>query len=419
MSVDNVRKAIMNTRIDERPAELSRGASWFSGTSCTVLLMLVWLVSRAVLMSSTLSGEIPTDISAYARWANELSSDVSPALDSAYVYPPGALGLFVVLDFLPPELFYRGFTIFALLADLMIFVLIWLRVRTGSPLQVVAPWAWVVMGFAAGPLLYQRYDVFAALFTVLAVLAVNRPVWTGIWSGLGLLLKLWPEIALLGLSKRNLWRGLASNMAVVFGGWFALHLMTGDSLGFVRNVLNKGLSVEATAAFPYLVMRSLSGSHGVTGQFGSWEVVGPGVEVSATLTTVLGIVLLLGIVTLRLTGRLDRTPPGDVVLLGVLIFVATHKINSLQYGVWIAAVAAVALTFRGSRAQGPALLLTLMLVVTDQVIWDNFVSFISGNPLMLVFQGLRLTLLIAALAWVAWPILKDVASGRERTGRLE
>ena len=409
----------MNKRIDEQPAQLSRGASWFSGISFTVLLMLAWCVTRAVLMASTLTGEIPTDVSAYARWANELSSDISPASDSAYVYPPGALGLFLLLDVFPPELYYRGFTVFALLADLLIFVLIWLRVRSGTPWQVVAPWAWVVMGFAAGPLLYQRYDVFAALFTVLAVLAVNRPVWAGVWSGIGLLLKLWPEIALLGLSKRALWRGVASNIAVVFGGWIALHVMTGDSLGFVRNVLNKGLSVEATAAFPFLIMRSMNGTHGVTGQFGSWEVVGPGVDMAATLTTMLGIALLIGILVLRLAGRLENTPPGDVVLLGVLIFVATHKINSLQYGVWIAAATAVALTFRGSRAQGPALLLTLMLFATDQVIWDNFVPFISGNPFLLMFQGLRLALLLAALSWIAWPILKDVVSRQERTGSLE
>ena len=93
-------------------------------------------------------------------------------------------------------------------------------------------------------------------------------------------------------------------------------------------------------------------------------------------------------------------------MLGVLIFVASHKINSLQYGVWIAAMSAAALAFAGSRALGPSVLLTLMLFVADHVIWTNFVSFISGNPLMLAYQGLRLALLLAAVFWLAWAILR-------------
>ncbi len=170
--------------------------------------------------------------------------------------------------------------------------------------------------------------------------------------------------------------------------------------------MNKGLSVEATAAFPFLVARSLSESHTVTGQFGSWEVIGPGVPAVATIVTIIGVLLLLGILVLRVRGRLDFISPGDIVLLGVLIFVATHKINSLQYGVWIAAMASAALAFSDSKALGPSVLLTLMLLVADQVIWTNFVPFISGNPLMLAYQGLRLALLLAATIWLAWVILK-------------
>jgi hypothetical protein len=336
-----------------------------------------------------------------------------PAIDTAYVYPPGALVIFAFVDAANTGSYYRLFTLVAAAADLAILTLLWRQVRLGSLRQLAAPWAWVVMGFAAGPLIYQRYDIFSALLGVLALVAISRPVQAGIWSALGLLVKLWPEIALLGLSRRNLWKGLVVNAIVVAVGWIVLQIVWGDSLGFVSNVMNKGLSVEAVAAYPFLVARSLGTTHGVTGQFGSWEVIGPGVAFAATATTVVGVLLLLGLFALRVAGRLERVVPGDVVLLGVLIFVASHKINSLQYGVWIAAMTAVALTFPGSRALGPAVILTLMLLVADQVIWDNFVPFISGNPLMIGYQGLRLALLLAALAWIALAVMNQ-ARGRQR-----
>lgn len=398
----------MGGRVVERPLTARLSTPGLSGMAGVGLLFSAWIVTRATLLAETLGGDVPTDIAAYERWASDLSAGISPALDTAYVYPPGALVVFTFVDGLASGSYYRVFTLVAAFVDVLILGLLWWRVRSGSSQQLLAPWAWVVMGFAAGPLIYERYDIFAALFGVLALLAVSRPVRAGIWSALGLLVKLWPEIVLLGLSRRHLWRGLAANVAAVAIGWIVLQFVWGDSLGFISNVMNKGLSVEAVAAFPFLVARGLGTTHGVTGQFGSWEVIGPGVSFAATATTVIGVLLLLGLFALRLAGRLESVVPGDVVLLGVLIFVATHKINSLQYSVWIAAMTAAALTFPGSRALGPAVILTLMLVVADQVIWENFVPFISGNPLLIGYQGLRLALLLVALAWIAWSVVKQL-----------
>lgn len=396
----------MDQRLAVSVENRSYRGSLTAGWSGALLLVVAWLVTRGVLLAQTIDGAVPTDVSAYQRWASELSAGVPPALDSAYVYPPGAPVLFALTDALTsPESFYRMFTIVAALTDFVILLLVWQRVRVDADWRIVAPWAWVVMGFAAGPLMYQRYDIFAALFAVLALLAISRPVRAGLWAAVGLLVKLWPEIVLLGLSKRDIWKGLVVNAVAVTVGWLILHFLWGDSFGFVANVMNKGLSVEATAAFPFMLARALGTSHGVTGQFGSWEVIGPGVDFAATATTVVGVLLLVALFLLRIAGRLDHAAPGDVVLLGVLVFVATHKINSLQYGVWIAAVTAAALSFSGSRAWGPAVLLTFMLLVADQVIWDTFVPFISGNPLLLAYQGMRLAFLLAALVWLAWSVI--------------
>lgn len=388
--------------LDERSRTL--GSGWVG----VALLVTSWLVTRAVLFADTFSGQIPLDVVAYQRWAMGILEGSSPATDTAFVYPPGGNVIFLVTEAINGDGFYRAFTLLALLCDFAILVALLRlgRARAASLQFPIAPWVWVLMGFVAGPLMYQRFDIFAALMAVLAVVLVARPALSGAFAGLGLLVKLWPEIALLALPRHRLARGVIANLITVAVGWLILHVWMGDSLGFLSNVVNKGLSVEAVAAYPFLVARALFRSHEVTGQFGSWEVVGPGVPLAATVSTVLGVVLLLGLFVARLCGRLEKAAAGDVVLLGVLVFVVTHKINSLQYGIWIAAMTAAALAFSSSRARGPAVLLTLMLIVADQVIWTYFVDFISGNPLFLMFQGLRLLLLLVATVWLAQEVLR-------------
>ncbi len=383
------------------------GEPFGSSVVNAALLLLAWLVTRAILMSGTFLGDVPGDVAAYQRWAGDLASGASPAADLAYVYPPGALGVISGVFWIAPENYYRAFTLLASSADLAILVALWWRVRSRTGQPSVAPWAWVVMGFAAGPLIYQRYDIFAALLAVAALLSLSRPLVSGTWAGLGLLVKLWPEIVLLGLKGKALGKALVANALVVALGWGVLHVVWGDSWGFIPNVLNKGLAIESTTAFPFLLARGLGSSHAVTDQFGSYEVVGPGVELAATLTTLIGVLVLLALFGLRLAGRLANAVPGDLVLLAVLIFVATHKINSVQYGVWIAAMTAGALTFSGSRVRGPAVLLTLMLLLAAGAIWPNFIPLTGGNTIFLGYQGVRLALLLVAVAWLAKAVFWD------------
>ena len=376
------------------------------------LLLGSWLVTRSALLAQTLQGDVPLDIVAYLKWAQTLGAGGSPAGDLAYVYPPGSNVVFLFVNLFGGVNSYRAFTLLAASIDLAILAGLILATRRQPRSRLLAPWAWVVMGFAVGPLLYERYDVVAAAFGCFAVLSISRPMLSGGLSGIGFLIKLWPEIAILGLPRSRLLRGMAVNLLAIVIGWVPLEAYFGNSLGFLKNVANKGLSVESVAAYPFLLLRAFTSSHGVTGQYGSWEVTGPGVSIAALLTTILGILLIAGLLLLRMLGRLEFAAPGDVVLLGVLIFVASHKINSLQYGVWIAAMTAAALAYSSSKSLGPAILLTLSLVVANEVIWTHFVEFISGNPILIGLQGLRLLLLLTATVWLAFRTLRG-SRGRE------
>ena len=380
-----------------------------SATTNLALLAVTWLVTRSVLLGSTLSGVIPSDVLAYQRWAELLRAGQAPAQDTAFVYPPGSALVFLSGGSLSDMSYFRYFTLLAVAADLMLLVTLVIFVRRSSQGSMVGPWAWVILGFTVGPIMLERYDVFAAMFGAIAVLAVVRPAVSGALAGLGMLVKIWPEIAILGVPRHRMLPALAVNLSVIGVGWVVLQALFGNSFGFVRNALAKGVSVEAVVAYPFLAIREIAGTYGVTGQFGSWEVVGPGVAAIGSASTAVGIVVLALLFMLRFRGHLDHVPPGDIVLLGVLVFVATHKINSLQYGVWIAAMVAAALAYRNSRALGPAVLLGGMLVVTSNTIWVQFVPFISGNVLLLGFQGVRLSLLLAAAIWLIFTMRRTAS----------
>ena len=73
---------------------------------------------------------------------------------------------------------------------------------------------------------------------------------------------------------------------------------------------------------------------------------------------------------------------------------------------------AAALAYSSSKSLGPAILLTLSLVVANEVVWTHFVEFISGNPILIGLQGLRLLLLLTATVWLAFRTLRG-SRGRE------
>ena len=118
----------------------SNTRGYLSGWPVLILLFISWGVTRAVLLADSFSGEVPLDVTAYFRWAEDLTSGSQPALDTAFVYPPGSALVFLMPSFMPPELYFRTFTLLAVLSDLAILISLWLFVRNGTKAIQVAPW---------------------------------------------------------------------------------------------------------------------------------------------------------------------------------------------------------------------------------------------------------------------------------------
>jgi hypothetical protein len=112
--------------------------------------------------------------------------------------------------------------------------------------------------------------------------------------------------------------------------------------------------------------------------------------------------------SLRWAGRLSHLLPVDLVALSVLVLVATGRVFSPQYYVWLGGTFAIALIDPLSRMRVPALLIVLSALAAQFVYplktgWND----LATAPVLM--QLLRLGLLVAA---VVVALVKVVRSPR-------
>lgn len=369
-----------------------------------IWVLATWVVGRLMALAETFRGDIPMDVLLYGKWSQNLAAGSFPVGDQDWQYPPGAAILLLLLDG-SPESMYRRFTIFALLADaILLAALVWTSARRGDT-QLRGPWVWALAGLVIGPLLLQRYDVFPTLVAVIALILIARPYVSGATVGIGIIVKVWPALVLFGLPRRLFWRGILSAAATSLAVWGAMAYKWDNSADFIAQQRDRGLEIETVAALPLMVFKALGYDVPVRGQFGSWEITSSLGGTLALVLTITAIVAFALLAVARLTGRLETVPAGDVVLLAVLLFILTSKVNSPQYSIWLAGIASVALIDRRSRMLPVVGLLALMTLVANHVIWEQFDSFMTGNALMVGYQAIRIALLVAATAWAVVLVL--------------
>jgi hypothetical protein len=116
----------------------------------------------------------------------------------------------------------------------------------------------------------------------------------------------------------------------------------------------------------------------------------------------------VALVISRIRGRLEVVPGADVVLTAVLVFITFNKVNSPQFGVWLVGMAAVAMADRRSRMLPVVILIGLDVALTDRVISDGaggLGALMLFDTEVILAQGLRILLLVAACAWALWLVL--------------
>lgn len=367
-------------------------------------VVVSWAATRAVLLAATFwfAEYFLPDVYLYSTWTILLNERQFPVGDAFWQYPPGAGVLFALAGVTGPDPII-GFVLLALLADAAILVLLVaasVRVHPDrySPASLWGPWAWVIGGAAIGPIMLARFDLFPTVFAVAAILLVPKPWLSGMAAGVGALLKVWPALMLLALPRRVLWRGILAAAAVTVIGTLLIAAWADGGISFLGEQGERGLQIESVGAAPFVIAGALGVPQQVVLRYGAFEIVMPGAIMIGLVITAVGLVLIGFIALQRVRGRLESVAPGDIALALVLVSVATSRVFSPQYSVWIVGVAAAASVDPRSRLRRVTILLIAMSALTAVLFPWLYGSLISTNWYAVIVQVVRLGLLLACTA---------------------
>lgn len=367
---------------------------------------LIWAILRAGLVAIILGWvrwpEQVNDLAIYAEWASaDLSRGEFPS-DVRWQYPPLAGPVLALGWMLPGE--RLGYVLLFLAFDALLMAMLARQgSRTGSG---AGHRLWALAPIVTGPLLLARFDIVPTVLAVAAVLAAYRPLASGALAAVGAWIKVWPVLALAGLRRRELPRGILGAAAASAVVAAVLVVTTQDPLSFVSGQAERGLQVESTAALPFLLARALGADVAIVYQYGAHEVVAPGTAAAAGIA-VAGTAALLGLVAVqRLRGVLDPLSAADVTLAAVLFTVVTSRVFSGQYLVWLLGLSAVCLGSASTRMR-TCIALTVAGGLAAHLVYPWLYSaLLDGHPAALVVQTVRVVLIVAAAVVAAGVLLR-------------
>ena len=400
--------------------------AWFAARGAAFAVGLItWGIAR---------GNVFIDITGYGRWAfGTLNGTAIPYRDFAWEYPPmampGMLGPAIVTAILPTWR-YIPYLVAWIVMVLAIDALIMRAIirRAGTDVRHPALLVWILGPPLLGALSWTRFDILAAASAFAAILLAGsrRSVASGLASGVGATLKLWPS--LLAPVQRTRGRALlATGLAgltvlVVAGITFFLTGSTGFSQ-VLNYQSNRGLQIESLAALPLVWLHHLGiAGYGTRFAYGAFEITGPGVppmEKIATVAFAVGLlVVFLGHWRLM---RRDARPRG-VALTGVtllLVILATNKVFSPQYVLWLLAVVAAAAILdpeTWKRHVPPVLVLCLLTQIVFPLFYGDV---LFGAWFGLIAMTVRDLVLLYLLFTVGGDLVRELRATQQRERQVD
>ena len=233
----------------------------------------------------------------------------------------------------------------------------WCLWRAGEYRMTRGMMVWLLAGPALGPLVLARFDSLAGALLALALLALSAPraARAGVLAALGCGIKLFPVVALPALLVPGGSRQRVAAIAGIALAGIALAAASVAAGGFERlwSPLafqgQRGLQVEAFTALPFLWLRHFNPGtwEASLGACRCYELHGPGVELAMQFASA---GLLAGFAGLALLyWRAFRAPEtartaalaARLTVLALIVFIASNKVFSPQYLLWLAAPLAV------------------------------------------------------------------------------
>lgn len=370
-------------------------------------LGITWLMTRVVAVASiALMPRLLDDIDIYRGWLPALQAETFPVGDPKWQYPPGTGALLLAPDLVHID-YAVAFTAMCVLFDLAIMIaLVVAHSRRPHP-SARGLWLWAVAGVVVGPIMFTRFDIIPTFFAIACVLLVARPAWAGVSAAAGCLLKLWPALMLLALPRRRTWSGVLWFVLATGALLLLLTVPFDGALSFLGNQRARGLQVESTGALPYWLFAVTGGRIAYALEYGSVQVDMAGAEVVGAIVTLIGIAILALIGWWRLNGRLDRVTAGDVAVTLVLVMVASSRVYSPQFNVWLLGMCAAATISTQSRMRNVATILAGVAVLT-QFVYPLFpTNFVDGEAWIVLIHAARiaglLTATVLAVRAIAFP----------------
>lgn len=362
-------------------------------------LATAWTVTRAVMLlllaDDTIGvGGVGREVHVlYQHWYGQLSQGAFPVNDVTWQYPPGAALVILSPGLLPWLTYFQAFVTLALLADAVVTLAL---VRAGGG----GAWYWT----GGLPLLLHvplaRYDTQVTALAVLGLLALRAgwPRLGGALAGLGVLVKCWPALTLLGAPQgRTTHRSWTSAAVTVAVGAAGLAVAFPHTLDFVRHQGNRGVQIESLGG-TVLSLAHMAGWPGrVEYRYGAFEFTGPHVQGVADTSLALTAVALMWLLVWRVRSRYwtDATP-ADAALAAVLLATVTSRVVSPQYLVWLLGLAAVCLTSRHTTQRPVALLLLLAAALSAFAYPVLYIDLLMVTPTGVAVMLARNGLLVAA-----------------------
>lgn len=380
------------------------------------------------------------DVGLYLEKATRLAGGLVPYRDFPFEYPPAALVPMAVPYFAWPfgamsvEIYKWLFAAWEAVLMLGLGFLLARIVRLGgdagaAAVRPVAPVATrlrnvalrlILLTAGAALALTFRFDLFPAFLVMVALWAAlaGRPGVAGFAIGLGVLAKLYPLAIvpalaipwLLPLQLPRLIRfGAVAALTVVVGMLPFVTLAGDDAFRFLAYQSERGLQVESIGG-GLAVLGGLIGGTPVPMSYGFSAVQVEG-GFAASWLAALPVLTLLGFSLLGLLGwrriRADRlafgaVPAHTVVAVAtaaVLVLLATSKVFSIQYVVWIVPFAAL---LRGRQYWIAAALVALTMPI-HPVFYGELVD---QHPLPILILNLRNGLLLVLLGFVLWGLAR-------------
>ncbi|MFF2274983.1 hypothetical protein [Agromyces sp. NPDC058126] len=386
-----------------------RAALWTAFAA--VHLLLAWLNLSA-------PGYPMGDVTGvYRVWAENASQGwLRMGIDAPWVYPILAFAPMAAAFAFGEAYIAQSWLAIVIVLDALAFSILLGRAALSRPRRAAA-WWW--LGFLAllGPIALGRIDAVTVPFAIAGLLwAAGRPRVAATLLTIGAWIKVWPAALVAALVIASRRRGEVVTIALsLSAAIIGVSLLAGagtNAFGFIAEQAGRGLQIEAPAAVFWL-WQIVAGAKDVTIEYSqdilTFQIVGPGADAAAALTTPL--MLVAALVVAAFGVRAARRGAPFVVLMAplslafVVVLMLANKVGSPQFATWLAAPVVLGLVLRPVRFAAPALLAAAVALLT-QIIYPYWYGWLLiANPAFVFLLTMKVALLGALLVWsliVVW-----------------